>query len=84
MKKGDKVGVGWLETKARVEMPKKQYGVQLSIEDRTYLSEIIEKGTRSAREIRRAHTLLLADEHRQDQDIAAFLHVAAKTIGATR
>jgi hypothetical protein len=65
-------------------MPKKQYGVQLSTEDRADLSEIIEKGKHSAREIRRAQSLLLADEQRQDQAIAAFLQVDAKTIAATR
>lgn len=65
-------------------MPKKQYGIRLNATDRSYLLEVIEKGERSAREIRRAHTLLLADEKKQDQDIAAFLHINANTVAATR
>jgi hypothetical protein len=43
-------------------MPKIQNQVHLSEADRAYLNEVIEKGRVSAREIRRAHTLLLADE----------------------
>ena len=65
-------------------MPKKQYGIELSVTDRTYLREVIEKGSGSAREIRRAHSLLLSDEKRQDQEIAAFLHVNPNTVSATR
>jgi transposase len=65
-------------------MPKKQYQVELSEGDRIYLREVIEKGRGSAREIRRAHSLLLTDEKRQDQEIAAFLHVNPNTIAATR
>jgi transposase len=65
-------------------MPKKQYQVSLTEAERSYLHEVIEKGERSAREIRRAHSLLLADEKRQDQEIAAFLHVNPNTISATR
>lgn len=65
-------------------MPKKQNQVHLSEADRAYLNEVIEKGRGSAREIRRAHTLLLADEKKQDQDIAAFLHVGTQAVSATR
>lgn len=65
-------------------MPKKQYAIELSAPDRMYLQEIIEKGRGSAREIRRAHSLLLSDEKRQDQEIAAFLHINPNTVSATR
>jgi transposase len=65
-------------------MPKKQYPVTLSEADRNYLREVIEKGRGSAREIRRAHSLLLSDEKRQDQDIAAFLHIHPNTVSVTR
>jgi transposase len=65
-------------------MPKKQYQVTLTEAERGYLHEVIEKGEGSAREIRRAHTLLLTDEKRQDQEIAAFLHVNPNTVSATR
>jgi transposase len=65
-------------------MPKKQYQVVLSEADRLYLKEVIAVGKGSARQIRRAHTLLLADEKQQDQDIAVFLHVHPSTVSATR
>ena len=65
-------------------MPKKQNPVSLSEQERSYLQAVVEKGQRGAREIRRAHTLLLADEKRQDQDIAAFLHIHPSTVSATR
>lgn len=65
-------------------MPKIQNRVQLSEDERHFLLEVIEKGTGSAREIRRAHTLLLADEKKQDQDIAAFLHVGPQAVSTTR
>jgi transposase len=65
-------------------MPKKQNQVSLTEAERRSLHEAIDKGQGSARQIRRAHTLLLADEKRQDQDIAAFLHVHPNTVSATR
>ncbi len=65
-------------------MLKKQYAVELSEAEKTYLHDVIGKGNESARVIRRAHTLLLADEKRQDQEIAAFLHVNPNTVSATR
>ena len=65
-------------------MPKIQNRVQLSVAERHRLTELITKGAGSAREIRRAHTLLLADEQQQDQQIAAFLHINANTVAFTR
>src|SRR5262245_18111441 len=65
-------------------MPKKQNQVNLSEGERKYLREVIDKGRGSARQVRRAHTLLLADEKRQDQDIATFLHVNPNTVSKTR
>lgn len=65
-------------------MPKKQDQIALSEADRDALQAVIDKGQGSAREIRRAHTLLLADEKKQDQQIAAFLHVHPATVSATR
>jgi transposase len=65
-------------------MPKKQHQVMLNADERQYLQEVIQKGMANAREIRRAHTLLLADEQQQDQHIAAFLHVNPNTVSATR
>lgn len=65
-------------------MPNKQYQIDLSVADRIYLQTIIEKGSGRAREIRRAQTLLLADEKKQDQAIANFLPVNPNTVSATR
>lgn len=65
-------------------MPKKQNQVRLKPEEQRYLQEFIRQGQGNAREIRRAHTLLLADEQQQDQHIAAFLHVNPNTVSATR
>jgi transposase len=65
-------------------MPKKQNVVTLSEDERSYLHQVIDKGQGNAREIRRAHTLLLADEKQQDQQIAAFLHINPNTVSATR
>ena len=66
------------------EMPKKQNQEHLSEAERNYLHEVIGKGEGSARQIRRAHTLLLSDEKQPDKDIAAFLHVHPNTVAATR
>lgn len=65
-------------------MPKIQNRVTLSEAERAELRAMVAKGHGSAREIRRAQTLLLADEKRQDQEIAAFLHVNPNTVSATR
>jgi len=65
-------------------MPKRQYQVSLTESDRAYLTEVIASGRMKAREIRRAHTLLLSDEKKQDQDIASFFHINPNTVSATR
>lgn len=65
-------------------MPKIQNRVTLSEAEREELREMIAKGHGSARELRRAQTLLLADGKQQDQAIAAFLHVNPNTVSATR
>jgi hypothetical protein len=60
-------------------MPKKQNQVTLTVAERNYLHEVIEKGQGSAREIRRAHSLLLSAEKRQDQEIAAPFSISTLT-----
>jgi transposase len=65
-------------------MPKKQNQVTLKPEEQRYLQAFIRQGQGKAREIRRAHTLLLADEQQPDQHIAAFLHVNPNTVSTTR
>jgi hypothetical protein len=63
-------------------MPKK-YVVELSNDQRELLYALIQKGTASARTVRRAHTLLLADERQPAQTIAAMLHTSAVTATQT-
>ena len=63
-------------------MPKK-YLVQLSTQQRSQLYALIQKGNAPARAIRRAHTLLLADEEQPVTLIAAALHTSAVTVTQT-
>ena len=63
-------------------MPK-QSVVQLSDQPRERLSALIQKGNGPARTVRRAHTLLLADEQQPAQTIAAMLHTSAVTVTQT-
>jgi transposase len=61
----------------------KTHVVTLSDDERAILMAQIQKGHGSARVIRRAHTLLLADEQVQKQEIARMLHVSSVTVGNT-
>jgi transposase len=63
-------------------MPKK-YVVQLSAHQRGLLYALIQKGHAPARTVRRAHTLLLANEQQPTHRIAAMLHASAVTITHT-
>lgn len=63
---------------------KKKYVVDLDRQERKGLEEIVCKGRSGARRLRRAHTLLLADEGRTDEEIARNLHVGLRTIERTR
>jgi transposase len=63
-------------------MPKK-YVVQLSDHFRGLLLALIQKGNAPPRPVRRAHTLLLADEQQPVQLIAAMLHTSAVTVTQT-
>ena len=62
----------------------KRYRVALSDEERERLRAVRRRGTASARMVRRAQTLLLADEGRTDEAIASALHVGASTVERTR
>ncbi len=62
----------------------KRYRVTLTDEERERLRALTRKGAASARMVRRAQTLLLADEGRTDADIASALHVGASTVERTR
>jgi transposase len=63
-------------------MPKK-YVVQLRTHQRSQLYALIQKGNASARTIRRAHTLLLADEGQPAATIAATLPTSTATVTLT-
>lgn len=62
----------------------KKYVVRLSAEERNELLRWIRAGKAGARRLRRARTLLLADEGRTDREIARALHVGEATVARTR
>lgn len=62
----------------------KRYRVTLTDEERERLGALTRKGKASARTVRRAQTLLLADDGRADEAIAAALHSGLSTVARTR
>jgi hypothetical protein len=67
---------------ARVGRPR-VYQVELDDEDRRTLTKMVQSGQEKARVIRRAHTLLLADEGRDNREIALILRAAEDTTRTT-
>lgn len=65
-------------------MANKIYVVDLTEEERTSLLDLTKRGTQSARNLKRAHILLLADAGKTDQEIAAVLHTSTPTVQRTR
>jgi transposase len=65
-------------------MPRKENPVHLSEADREFLKQVVKGGKEGSRVIRRAYTLLMADEQKRDQDIADALQIVPKTVSATR
>lgn len=65
-------------------MANKIYVVDLTEEERTFLLDFINRGAQSARKLRRARTLLLADEGKTDREIAEALHTSTPTVQRTR
>ena len=63
---------------------KKLYTGKLSEVERPQLLLLIRSGKESARRLRRARTLLLADEGKTDAEIAAALHIGSATVARTR
>jgi transposase len=61
-----------------------RYVVRLEAEEREQLRGLTRKGKAAARTVRRAQTLLLADEGRTDAEIAAALHSGLATVARTR
>lgn len=62
----------------------KRWVVDLTDEERARLRALTRKGKPAARTVRRAQTLLLADEGRTDEAIAAGLHSGLSTVARTR
>jgi transposase len=63
---------------------RKRYVVRLTDEERRELTDLTKRGKTGARKVRRAHTLLLADEGRTDREIAENLHIGVSTVERTR
>jgi transposase len=61
-----------------------RYVVKLTAEERERLRALTRKGKASVRTVRRAQTLLLADEGRTDEQVAAALHAGHATVARTR
>ncbi len=62
----------------------KRYRVTLTDEERERLRALTRKGKGATRTVRRAQTLLLADEGRTDEAIAAALRSGLSTVARTR
>jgi transposase len=63
---------------------RKVYTVDLTDAQRTQLLLWVRSGKASARRLRRARTLLLADEGKTDAEIADVLHIGPATVARTR
>jgi putative transposase len=62
----------------------KTYVVDLSEEEKERLKDLTGKGTTGARRLRRAHTLLLAEEGMADKEIARVLNSSVSTLERVR
>jgi transposase len=62
----------------------KKWAIHLATNERETLEAVIKKGKSTARSIRRSQVLLLADEGREDKDIAALLKCAKSSVYCTR
>lgn len=65
-------------------MPKKQYLVELTAEERAALEHLVRQGRARARKLTRARLLLQADDGLTDEEIASALNVGIATVGRTR
>jgi len=65
-------------------MPTKKYIVNLTPEERNHLLDMVNKGTLSARKMKRAQILLKADEGWTDQGIMEALNTSHSTVERTR
>ena len=62
----------------------KRWRVALADEEREQLRTLTRQGKPAARTVRRAQVLLLADEGRTDEQVAAALHCGLSTVARTR
>ena len=62
---------------------RKRYVVRLTDEEKSELTDMTKRGKTGARKVRRAHTLLLADEGRTDREIAENLHIGVSAVERT-
>jgi transposase len=62
----------------------KTYVVELTQRERGELLELVRKGSARARQLRRAHILLLAHEGQIDEAIARSVHAGRSTVERTR
>jgi transposase len=76
------ISLGKLTSRKEGAIPNK-YVVQLSDHQRGLLYTLIQKGNATARTVRRAHTLLLANEEHPVRTIATMLHTSAVTVTQT-
>jgi hypothetical protein len=65
-------------------LSKKKYIVTLKDDEKKSLLELAKKGKARARRITRARILLLADEEKTDEEIAAALKTGVATVGRIR
>ena len=61
----------------------KKHKVNLSDSQRLELLDLVKKGKAGAREIRRVHTLLMANDGSTDEAIAKTLHISVHTVERT-
>jgi len=59
---------------------KKKYVVQLTDEQREYLNSLINKGTNSARKIKRANILLLSEQQKKAKEISQILNTNIQSV----
>jgi transposase len=57
-----------------------QYAVILSAEERSGVLNVVNKGTTGARQLKRAHRLLLSAAGKSDREIAHALHASLQTV----
>lgn len=63
---------------------KKEFVIELSVEEKEELWSIVKQGYHASRVIRRAQTLLWIDEGKSDKEIAKLQDVSLATVGNTR